>query len=92
MAVMHCLDCGTLSRKSRCPICTSAFRRMRNSYPMQRLRDAVKLRDGLACAECGSTDNLQVHHVPTPDGRIVADPDYMVTLCARCHAEPSGIA
>jgi 5-methylcytosine-specific restriction endonuclease McrA len=65
---------------------------MRNSHAMLLLRNAVKMRDGLACAECGSTETLQVHHVPTPDGRTVAHPEWMVTLCARCHAEPSGIA
>lgn len=52
----------------------------------KRTRATVKARDG-ACLLCGSTSNLEVHHV-TP-ARESADPfdvDDLVTLCQACHA------
>lgn len=48
---------------------------------------AVKERDGWKCVECGSTDNLETHHIKRwvdhPELRF--DLDNGVTLCNSCH-------
>jgi 5-methylcytosine-specific restriction endonuclease McrA len=53
----------------------------------KKTRATVKARDG-ACVACGSTADLEVHHL-TP-ARAADDPfdvDDLVTLCRRCHAQ-----
>ncbi|MDD2473216.1 MULTISPECIES: HNH endonuclease [unclassified Methanoculleus] len=48
------------------------------------VRTAVLDRDGGACAVCGATADLHVHHIdldPTND-----DPENLLTLCGICHA------
>lgn len=44
-------------------------------------------RDGEECVECGSENNLLVHHIePLPEGPEF-DMDNLVTLCSACHGE-----
>jgi len=46
-------------------------------------------RDGYKCVNCGSTDNLNVHHIiglRDNDSRSV-DISSMVTLCRKCHSK-----
>lgn len=46
----------------------------------------VKRRDGGECVECGSDENLHVHHiVPVYEGGDRFDPENLETLCASCH-------
>lgn len=50
-------------------------------------RRSILDRDGRQCVECGSTDNLEAHHIRTwkdyPELRFVVDNG--VTLCVGCH-------
>lgn len=61
--------------------------RKRNNYTYRKWREEVLNRDGNACTVCGSTDNLQAHHVKPfaeyPDLRF--DVDNGITLCRECH-------
>ena len=49
--------------------------------------DKVKQKDGMKCVKCGSTENLQAHHIKPsflyPECRN--DVDNGVTLCFSCH-------
>lgn len=49
----------------------------------------VKRRDGNKCRQCGSTDNLEVHHILSwseyPQARV--DLNNGITLCNSCHAD-----
>jgi len=50
-----------------------------------KIKKEVHERDGNACLECGSTENLEAHHVdPVKDG---GGPylDNLITLCKSCH-------
>jgi 5-methylcytosine-specific restriction endonuclease McrA len=50
-------------------------------------RDRVLERDRWKCQRCGSSVNLQVHHVRYR-GRLGPDAlDNLISLCADCHAE-----
>ena len=81
----------------KCPDCMRAYERerararpqrlARNSARFKKLRELVKRRDGHACRECGSTADLEVHHVePLHAGGAAYDPSNLITLCADCHA------
>ena len=52
-------------------------------------KNKVLQRDKFHCIECGSVDNLEVHHIipwaDYPDGRI--DVNNGVTLCNKCHSQ-----
>lgn len=51
-------------------------------------REKVLKRDGYKCTQCGTTENLHIHHKdrtgssPKPNNA----PDNLVTLCVNCHA------
>lgn len=66
--------------------------RKRNNYTYRKLREEVLARDGYACTECGSTDDLQAHHLKPfaeyPEYRF--DIDNGVTLCRACHMRIHG--
>jgi hypothetical protein len=51
-------------------------------------RNKVLQRDDYKCVRCGSTDNIEVHHVlkwaEYPRGRV--DINNGITLCNECHA------
>ncbi len=46
-------------------------------------------RDGYSCQYCGSTKNLQVHHIDNAGSTITEIPDNnldnLITLCTKCH-------
>lgn len=50
-------------------------------------REAAIERDGRKCVLCGSTDNLEVHHIKHRADGGTDDLDNLTTLCARCHAK-----
>lgn len=64
----------------------------RNRYPYKRWVRAVKDRDGWACRECGSNDQLHAHHIKRwrdyPDLRYEIDNG--LTLCHPCHEAAHG--
>jgi hypothetical protein len=79
--------------------CEEAFDRMVEDAdtPERQFRFQVLERDQWECVDCGSSKNLQVHHVVTRNecrksGRLdlLTDPDNAVGLCDSCHAEVTG--
>jgi len=44
-------------------------------------RELVLTRDRHTCQECGSQEDLVVHHINGPSD----DPDNLITLCRQCH-------
>ena len=51
------------------------------------LRRRVLERDGWRCQVCGSSADLQVHHLKSR-GRLGDDKlDNLIVLCARCHRQ-----
>jgi 5-methylcytosine-specific restriction endonuclease McrA len=49
------------------------------------LRREVLARDSWRCQNCGSSEDLQAHHIQ-PRGKLGADSlDNLITLCATCH-------
>lgn len=58
----------------------------RNSARFKKLREVVKARDGHRCRRCGSTEQLEAHHiVPLEDGGDPYALDNLELLCHRCH-------
>ena len=56
-----------------------------NSEDYGKLREQVLSRDGWRCQACGSTSNLQVHHL-VPRSKLGHDlPDNLMTVCCKCH-------
>lgn len=57
----------------------------RRSRQWKHIAHAVKLRDGWRCTECGSSTNLEAHHI-TPLAEGGDDhPANLTTLCRGCH-------
>ena len=54
------------------------------------LRDQVLARDGWRCQHCGSSRNLQVHHLRARNKLGDDAPENLITLCADCHARQHG--
>ena len=56
------------------------------SADYQVLRDQVLKRDGWRCQLCGTSNNLEVHHIRSRS-RLGDDTlQNLITLCAKCHA------
>ena len=53
--------------------------------PWPKLKKLIHARDRNMCRDCGSTDQLEVHHVVAVKDGGTPDPDNLVTLCAVCH-------
>jgi len=53
------------------------------------LRPAVLERDGHRCTQCGSTENLHVHHCRARRRGGTDQMDNLQTLCERCHTRTS---
>lgn len=53
------------------------------SEEWQQVSEMVKDRDGNKCVICGSTENLNAHHIGYNGDRL--NEDDIVTLCNRCH-------
>ena len=45
----------------------------------------VKARDGYECRNCGSSENLEVHHERQRKDGGADRPDNLITLCHKCH-------
>lgn len=46
------------------------------------VKKAARERDGYKCTRCGSTDNLEIHHISFGDTI-----DNVTTLCHTCHRD-----
>ena len=56
----------------------------------RQLRARIMRRDGYTCTDCGSTWNLQVHHLCyRPNLEDALDED-LTTLCKECHEKVHG--
>lgn len=53
-------------------------------------RKAIYRRDGFACALCGGSQGLQIHHYIHRGEGGSDHPHNLITLCAVCHAEAHG--
>jgi 5-methylcytosine-specific restriction protein A len=52
----------------------------------QNARAAARKRDGEQCRQCGSTDELEVHHIkPLAEGGAEYELANLTTLCHDCH-------
>lgn len=59
---------------------------LNNSDKWKAISENIKLRDGCACKLCGSTKNLQVHHMNSKYRfKEENHPECLITLCAECH-------
>ena len=56
----------------------------------RRLMKRVLERDGWRCQQCGSLENLQVHHKIKRSHLGNDSLENLVTLCARCHMGEHG--
>jgi 5-methylcytosine-specific restriction endonuclease McrA len=66
-------------------------RRARSSLKWQKVRALASQRDGDRCLRCGSTTELQVHHIVSlANGGPEFDLTNLETVCSRCHRERPG--
>ena len=52
----------------------------------EEVRQSVLARDGHKCIECGSTEELNVHHVLPEKYGGKYSPENLITLCRTCHS------
>jgi 5-methylcytosine-specific restriction endonuclease McrA len=79
-----CSDCTKVYEREKAR--RSPSRLVRNSARFKKLRALVKARDAYRCRNCGSTQQLDVHHiVPISKGGKPYDLANLKTLCSDCH-------
>lgn len=61
----------------------NSYEEFLNTEEWKQVAEMVKDRDGHRCVICGSTENLNAHHIGY-DGDCLDEND-IVTLCNRCH-------
>ena len=61
----------------------NSYEEFLNTEEWKQVAEMVKDRDGNRCVICGSTENLNAHHIGY-DGDCLDEND-IVTLCNRCH-------
>ena len=61
----------------------NSYEEFLNTEEWKQVAEMVKDRDGNRCVICGSTENLNAHHIGY-DGDCLYEND-IVTLCNRCH-------
>ena len=54
------------------------------------LTTLVLERDGWKCQSCGSSTNLQVHHLVYRSHLGADEFNNLITLCAKCHSRQHG--
>ena len=98
-----CPNCGTPLAagvlRGRCPDCKreqdqaknkrrTAARCARSTGRWQAVRAQAIRRDGNRCSNCGSTEELEGHHIrPLAKGGSAYSLDNVITLCASCHQQ-----
>lgn len=70
----------------QCPWEYSEYAHYLRSSHWRRVRDRTRQRAGYACEACGSTDQLQVHHLTYERLGAEHDSDLQL-LCQTCHQE-----
>lgn len=70
-----------------CVNCKDELAKQMRTYKREyaRSKKAVLKRDRYKCVECGSTENIHVHHKQYRSNEGSNDLDNLVTLCAKCH-------
>jgi 5-methylcytosine-specific restriction endonuclease McrA len=82
--------CDRCRAEQRERYATTPQRRVRGSARWKRARAQAKRRDG-CCQRCGSTSNLEVHHLVALED--AGDPfalSNLTTLCSACHHREGG--
>ncbi len=51
------------------------------------LCQAVLKRDGWKCQNCGTSENLHIHHICRRSAQGADVEKNLITLCARCHRQ-----
>ena len=64
------------------------IKRRRTEYT--EMRRAVLVREGWRCQDCGSANNLQVHHLKSRSQLGNDIMENLITLCASCHGKKHG--
>jgi 5-methylcytosine-specific restriction endonuclease McrA len=83
-----CFDEKTMSWRKKKGRKGSAYKRWGlSSKEYAQLRNRILDRDDNGCQECGSDDNLHVHHIFERHNGGTNNEDNLITLCAKCHAE-----
>ena len=65
----------------------NAIEKTKNQKFYRFMRGLSLERDLHECTECGTTNNLHVHHIMERRHGGTDDIDNLITLCAKCHAE-----
>lgn len=66
---------------------TTQYQQFLKDGRWQRRRLEIMERDGFKCCDCGTTDDLHVHHIQYISGLYPweYDDEDLITLCAKCH-------
>jgi hypothetical protein len=64
---------------------TDAWQGSSRHAEWQQLRRQIIQRDGYACQQCGSTNQLEAHHILARHRGGTDDPANLITLCDNCH-------
>ncbi len=63
------------------------YESMRLKYEFRKVRVLALQRDNYRCTDCGSNDNLHVHHLNKLSESKDNSLDNLITLCGDCHKQ-----
>lgn len=81
----HCQNCSDFIFVRNKPIKKVSNKRI---IVTEKTYNKVMQRDKYKCRLCGTTFNLQEHHIvyKSEDRKLINEPTNLIVLCARCHS------
>lgn len=76
-----------IGREALSPVKATAWQGGSRNAEWQELRRQILQRDGYACQRCGSTSQLEIHHLKARHAGGTDSPENLITLCEACHAQ-----
>lgn len=85
ISLLECKSCSNLIYKANKPIKKSSNKRITVT---EETYNKVMQRDNYKCRLCGTTFNLQEHHIiyKSENRKLINEPTNLIVLCARCHS------
>ncbi len=81
-----CIACGRLSRKSRCPRCTTRPKTAEKMGAGWARISAEQIKRQPFCVRCGTTEDLTADHIRPRAHGGTNEPENLQTLCRRCNS------
>jgi hypothetical protein len=86
---IFCDECGDWHTYGEQPICGECYNKEITAPNLAVWSFLVLKRDGNKCIKCGSTENLEAHHIKSKNEypALIFNINNGITLCHKCHSQ-----